>query len=215
MRRLLFAAPLVLLAGCGLSGTDTKKDEGGAAAASGGATVAAAPANDPDFGKIEQSQVADSEPRPDMQVQVVLDQMGFGPGVIDGKMGHSTENGLKGFQEAKGIPVSGKLDDATKMALAQWTNVPATKVVRIPESWGQVPYVSIPKEAADKAKLPQLGYQSVDEKLAERFHTTPEVLKMLNPGGQPAGSAQPSAAGSAAAAPSTTCWKARAGSSRR
>ena len=37
--------------------------------------------------------------------------------------------------------------------------------------------------------MDRLGYNSLDEKLAERFHTTVEVLKSLNPGGKPAGAA--------------------------
>jgi lipoprotein-anchoring transpeptidase ErfK/SrfK len=43
--------------------------------------------------------------------------------------------------------------------------------------------------------MKQLGYESLDEKLAERFHTTAETLHALNPGGQPAGTpAQPTPA---------------------
>ena len=36
-----------------------------------------------------------------MQLQVVLDRQGFGPGVIDGKMGKSTENALEGFSRSQ------------------------------------------------------------------------------------------------------------------
>jgi lipoprotein-anchoring transpeptidase ErfK/SrfK len=35
---------------------------------------------------------------------------------------------------------------------------------------------------ADKAKLPALGYASLLEALAERFHATPALLQQLNPG---------------------------------
>jgi lipoprotein-anchoring transpeptidase ErfK/SrfK len=92
------------------------------------------------------------------------------------------------------------------MALSQWSQVPATKVIRIPDSWGQIAYHPVPKEPAEQAKLSDLGYRSLDEKLAERFHTTPAVLKELNPGGQPASlhSGTPTATPSAAATPSPT-----------
>jgi lipoprotein-anchoring transpeptidase ErfK/SrfK len=153
-----------------------------------------------------------------MQAQVVLDRQGFGPGVIDGKMGLSTENALKGFQEAHGMPVTGKLDPATQRALGQWSNIPATRVVKIPDDWGTRQYVPVPKEPEDQAKMQELGYQSLDERLAERFHTTAEVLDQLNPNGQPAGATTPAlaeggehtaqgnakAAESAAATPSPT-----------
>ena len=54
------------------------------------------------------------------------------PGVVDGKMGMSTVNAIKGFQEARGLQVTGELDQATMQALAQWKHIPATRVVTIP-----------------------------------------------------------------------------------
>ena len=39
--------------------------------------------------------------------------------------------------------------------------------------------------------MPSLSFESLDEKLAERFHTTVAVLKQLNPGGLPAGAKGP------------------------
>src|SRR5688500_16246130 len=65
----------------------------------------------------------EGRPRPLMQAQVVLDRLGFTPGVIDGKMGVSTVNALKGFQEARGLQVTGELDQPTQQALAQWKHI--------------------------------------------------------------------------------------------
>ncbi|QZD92440.1 L,D-transpeptidase family protein [Qipengyuania xiapuensis] len=135
----------------------------------------------------EDQDIPDSEERPIMQAQVVLDRVGFGPGVIDGKMGMSTENAILGFQEANDLETTGKLDEATKTALSDWDSIPATRVVTIPASWGETEYTDIPEDPEGKAALERLGYKSLDERLAERFHTTVEVLKQLNPGGQPAG----------------------------
>ncbi|HYC95739.1 MAG TPA: L,D-transpeptidase family protein [Sphingomicrobium sp.] len=122
----------------------------------------------------------EDKPRPLMQAQVVLDRLGFTPGVIDGKMGMSTVNALKGFQEARGLPVTGELDQATQQALAQWKHIPATRVVRIPADFANDRFVQIPEEREDQAKLPAMGYSSLGEKIAERFHTTEEVLAELN-----------------------------------
>ncbi|MFM6931485.1 MAG: L,D-transpeptidase [Novosphingobium sp.] len=124
---------------------------------------------------------ADSEARPIMQGQVVLDRLGFTPGVVDGKMGLSTRNAISGYQEANGLPITGELDQTTTNALAQWKTIPATRVVTIPAEFAAGPFVAVPNDAADQAKLPTLGYESLDEKLAERFHTTVETLVMLNP----------------------------------
>ena len=130
----------------------------------------------------ERSEQTDSsKERPTMQLQVVLDRQGFGPGVIDGKMGKSTENALEGFQEANGLNITGKLDEPTKVALKEWSYIPATRLVEIPADWRDAEFTDIPEDTAAKAKLERLGYKSLDEKLAERFHTTVAVLKQLNP----------------------------------
>ena len=143
--------------------------------------------DDPAPGEQLDVRYPDPQQRPIMQAQVVLDRQGFGPGVIDGKMGLSTGHALQGFQEAHGLKVTGALDDATKQALAQWSNIPATRVVRIPQDWAQTAYRKIPEKPEQQAQLQLLGYESLDERLAERFHTTAAVLKQLNPGGKPAG----------------------------
>ncbi|MHA7818159.1 MAG: L,D-transpeptidase family protein [Erythrobacter sp.] len=151
------------------------------------ASTSTASATDSSAAKGSDAEGSDSEERPVMQLQVVLDRAGFGPGVIDGKMGMSTENALRGFQEANDLDVTGKHDEATKQALAQWDSIPATRVVTIPESWAEATFTEIPEDNAEKAKLEKMGYNSLDEKLAERFHTTIEVLKALNPDGRLAG----------------------------
>nr|WP_166176714.1 L,D-transpeptidase family protein [Altererythrobacter segetis] len=196
MRTVLAAVALMALAACGSNDHDKTRQQPTAAAtvavAQNGADSMAS--QDPAAGEQARIDIPDSQSRPIMQAQVVLDRQGFGPGVIDGKMGISTENALQGFQEAHGLQVTGKLDPATQQALGQWNNIPATRVVKIPDDWGTRQYQKVPKEPEDQAKLQELGYESLDERLAERFHTTSEVLDQLNPNGQPAGMASPTLA---------------------
>ena len=154
MRRLLIASPLLMLAACGFNGTDGSKDKTDNAASTTTA-VASKPAG-PDYARLAPNDIPDAVQRPVMQAQVVLDSQGFGPGIIDGKEGISLTNALKGFQEAQGLPETGKLDDATKMALSQWSQVPATKVIRIPDSWGQIAYHPVPKEPAEQGTCERL-----------------------------------------------------------
>ncbi len=116
-----------------------------------------------------------------MQLQVVLDAMGFSPGIIDGKMGMSTENAISAFQQMSGIEETGTLDDATKTALESRMSTPATRVVTIPSEYGDLTFTDIPEDAKEKAEMERLGYENMWEKLAERFHTTKEVLQTLNP----------------------------------
>jgi lipoprotein-anchoring transpeptidase ErfK/SrfK len=186
------------LAACGFNGTDPDTDEQTVAVDDNGADDMAS--KDPAEGELVEADIPESEERPTMQLQVVLDRRGFGPGVIDGAMGMSTENALKGFQEANGLEVTGEFDEATEQALAKWNNIPATRVVRIPVSWGQITYREVPDEPEDQAAMDELGYESLDEKLAERFHTTVEVLEELNPGGRPAGMKEAQAVSGASAA---------------
>ena len=209
MRHTIAAASLLALAACGLNGTDRNKDdqpaEQNATAASGPGYATMASDNLADSmgsrdGQAATGEIADPEQRPVMQAQVVLDRLGFGPGVVDGKMGLSTVNAIEGFQESRGLPVTGKMDEATKQALAQWQAIPATRVVTIPAEWAQATYYATPDKPENQAKMERLGYVSLDERLAERFHTTVETLKALNPGGRPAGA--PAATGAATSTPS-------------
>lgn len=211
MRHLIAATSLFALAACGLNGTDRNKEETAATPAptAAQATMGADNLADPMASRDGQqiaADIPDPEQRPVMQAQVVLDRVGFMPGVVDGKMGMSTVNALKGFQEANGLEVTGELDEATKAKLAQWETIPATRVVTIPADWGQGPYYAVPQKPEEQAKMQALGYASLDERLAERFHTTVDTLKALNPGGRPAGAPAPSgtATPTASATPSPT-----------
>ncbi|MBX7495917.1 L,D-transpeptidase family protein [Qipengyuania sp. 6B39] len=197
MRHLIATASLFALAACGLNGTDNEEPASDTVAtADAGAdygyetygedNLADSMASN-DGASSAPDAIADPEERPIMQAQVVLDRIGFGPGVIDGKMGMSTENALRGFQEANNLDITGTLDDATKQALSEWQRIPATRVVTIPASWSDADYTDMPDDVAEQAKLERLGYATLDERLAERFHTTVAVLKMLNPDGKPAG----------------------------
>lgn len=116
-----------------------------------------------------------------MPIQIALERLGFSPGVIDGKRGQSLKIALMGFQTANALEESGELDTKTKALLDAMPAVPATRLVRIPSAFAaQQFFPDFPKDAADQAKLPALGYRNLMEALAERFHTTPETLVALN-----------------------------------
>jgi lipoprotein-anchoring transpeptidase ErfK/SrfK len=116
-----------------------------------------------------------------LQVQVLLDRLGFAPGVLDGRRGASLAGALRGFQQARGLRVTGEIDDATRKALAPHAATPGVIAIRLDRSALAGPFVGpIPDKAEDQAKLPTMGYADVMEKLAERFHTTKAVLVALN-----------------------------------
>ncbi|BEV00134.1 L,D-transpeptidase [Novosphingobium olei] len=188
MRRFLLTTCLALsLAACNSnsSGIGTGATDTGAASEPAqeqqGITADSMASHDPGPGQAPDPAAADDQPRPIMKVQVVLERLGFAPGVIDGQMGLSTHNALRGLQQANDLPQSGELDDQTQTLLSRWSQIAATRVVTILADFAAGPFAPLPKDPVEQAKLPSLGYASLDEKLAERFHTTPEVLHALNP----------------------------------
>jgi lipoprotein-anchoring transpeptidase ErfK/SrfK len=200
MKRLIIAAaPLALLVACGLNGTDSNGEEQTTQTADN--NLADAMASDDAAHALQ-----GPDPRPVMQLQVVLDRLGFGPGVIDGQQNASTTSAIAGFQEASGLPITGELDTATESALAQYMRIPSTREVTIPADWAQTPYAPVPEGAEEQAQMTQMGYESIGERLAERFHTSVAALQALNAapsapapsGAAPTGTAAP---GTAAAAP--------------
>jgi lipoprotein-anchoring transpeptidase ErfK/SrfK len=116
--------------------------------------------------------------------QVLLDRLGFGPGVIDGRNGSSLTNALKGYQEANDIPVTGKIDPATAKLFDKYRAMPTVLDVKLTPEILAGPFVGpIPQNEDAQAKFKTLGYADAMEKLAEMYHTTPATLTALNGAG--------------------------------
>ena len=112
--------------------------------------------------------------------QVLMSAHGFSPGVIDGKEGESFKLALSSFQEARGLERSGKLDAETRRALAE-ANRPSTIMVKLgPDDVSSTYVFPFPTKPEAQAKLGFLGYRNMLEKVAERYHTTPETIVALN-----------------------------------
>jgi lipoprotein-anchoring transpeptidase ErfK/SrfK len=117
-----------------------------------------------------------------LHVQVILDHLGFSPGILDGRTGKSLTAALTGFQEARGLPKTGLIDRATLKALYPYRSLRPTRLLALTEGALAGPYVNpIPTDPAEQAKLASFAYRTPIEKLAEMFHTTPAVIAALNP----------------------------------
>lgn len=118
-----------------------------------------------------------------LKTQVYLDRLNFSVGVLDGRWGRNSGIALWWYQRSRGIQAAdpGALDEATFRSLANAAGgVPALKEYTLTAEDLEGPFASIPDDMYDKAKLDCLCYESVKEKLAERFHTTQDFLDQLN-----------------------------------
>jgi peptidoglycan hydrolase-like protein with peptidoglycan-binding domain len=119
-----------------------------------------------------------------LRVQTLLDRARFYPGVIDGNWGKNTEKAVWWFQVSEGLDPTGAVDATTLDRLARVAGDPTETVVGhvLAEDDVAGPFVAIPADVYRAARLKCLCYESLAEKLAERFHTSVEVLEELNPG---------------------------------
>ena len=119
-----------------------------------------------------------------LRVQVLLDRALFSPGVMDGRWGKNTEKAVYWLQEREGLPATGVVDSATFVRIARLAGSPP-EVVRsytLTAEDVQGPFVEIPEDIYAVAELDCTCYESLAEKLGERFHVVPELLAKLNPG---------------------------------
>ena len=112
--------------------------------------------------------------------QVLMSAHGFSPGVIDGQEGESFKLALRSFQESRGLAVNGTLDNATRQALLQLDRPSTVNVTLTAEDVRSQYVYPFPKEPEAQAELKFLGYRNMLEKVAERYHTTPDTIVALN-----------------------------------
>ena len=119
-----------------------------------------------------------------LRVQTLLDRARFFPGVLDGRWGKNTEKAVWWFQVSRGLEPTGAVDSLTFERLRVAAGEPDETVVRhtLDEDDVAGPFVAIPASVYRQAGLECLCYESLAEKVAERFHASVEVLEELNPG---------------------------------
>jgi len=116
-----------------------------------------------------------------VRAQILLDHAHFSPGEIDGRWGDNLRVAIVGFQAARMLNASGVVDDDTWKSLDADTAQAVVPYTITPDDVAG-PFAKIPHEMMAQAKLKSLGYQSVQEKLGERFHINPTLLARFNPG---------------------------------
>jgi len=119
-----------------------------------------------------------------LRTQILLDRALFSPGIMDGRWGKNTAEALYWFQRREGLRATARLDSATFARLRQVAGNPRELVVRrtLTEEDVEGPFTQIPEDIYEHAELGCSCYESLSEKLSERYHATPELLRQLNPG---------------------------------
>jgi len=118
-----------------------------------------------------------------LKAEVLLDRLDISPGLVDGTTGGNVEKAIVAFQRSRGLAASGQLDQATWDKLCGSVNITALAAYKITDEDVRGPFTRrIPHDFEGMARLSWLGYRSTAELLAEKFHTSERLIKLLNPG---------------------------------
>ncbi|MEI7898702.1 MAG: L,D-transpeptidase [bacterium] len=114
-----------------------------------------------------------------LALQVLLDRQNLSCNCVDGMWGARTEIALVTWQTLKGFPVTGIPDASGLQELGGATNFLTRYTVTEADLANIAP---VPVAWEERAKLPALKYETIQEMLAEKGHTSQRALERLNPG---------------------------------
>ena len=111
-----------------------------------------------------------------VRLQIFLDQKHFGPGFIDGKVGMFTQLAIENYNTSLGRDISDRRVIAE--SIREVPELYASAI--IPSFVGDFVDPSLPQEKPLQAEKTFMPYRSVAEFMAERYHTSEDLLVELN-----------------------------------
>src|SRR5579864_7028539 len=116
-----------------------------------------------------------------VRAQILLDRARFSPGEIDGVYGDDFGVAVKGYQENHGLKPTGTID-AEMWRLLDSDADPLLLTYTLTNADEKGPFQPVPVDVQEKAKMKWLGFETPEEELGEKFHSSPKLLAELNPG---------------------------------
>lgn len=118
-------------------------------------------------------------------IQQVLAEVGFSPGLIDGRPGRKTRTAVEAFQRAYQLPPTGEVNERTWAAMLEVRGGVKRGldpvIYRITDADAALITGPIPTDWNERAQLQLSGFADLEELLAERGWCTREYLRHLNP----------------------------------
>ncbi len=114
-----------------------------------------------------------------LEAQIALSREGFSCGPIDGVLGPQTRAALQAFQTRENLPVTGRLDRATRDTLTL-DSPPLTEIVVTEEDLASLQPLS--PTWLGKSQQTRLDYTTILELVAERARASHTLVRRLNPG---------------------------------
>jgi lipoprotein-anchoring transpeptidase ErfK/SrfK len=113
-----------------------------------------------------------------LEAQIALGRRDFSCGSIDGVYGLQTASAVKAFQGKADLPVTGILDEATKTKLTLEAE-PLAQVALSAQDLARLQPLRPTWQG--KSEQTALDYETALEMLAERAHSSPALIRRLNP----------------------------------
>ena len=111
-------------------------------------------------------------------IQALLDRQNLSCNCADGVLGQQTRQALRTWQGQNGLPATGQLDDATRQKLGPLDNAFTSHVITDDE---RAALAAVPKTWIGKSRVSRLGYETIVEEVAEKYHASQQTIRDLNP----------------------------------